>query len=156
MSLQATAQKGGSGASLGEGLCEAPAQTPRALGRIPASPNKGSGEGWPRRAADQSAQDHDARAAGAAGGRQGRLQPRRGLQPARLLCEELTPKLPRAASPPVGGSWTCPGAYACVPECEGTCGWVSMRECALKMCVSVRLCELERVGMGLYTRGMSQ
>lgn len=84
------------------------------------------------------------------------LQPRRGLQPARLLCEELTPKLPRAASPPVGGSWTCPGAYACVPECEGTCGWVSMRECALKMCVSVRLCELERVGMGLYTRGMSQ
>ena len=67
------------------------------------------------------------------------LQPRRGLQPARLLCEELTPKLPRAASPPVGGPWTCPGAYACVPECEGTCGWVSMRECALKMCVSVRL-----------------
>lgn len=105
MSLQATAQKGGSGASLGEGPCEAPAQTPWALGRIPASRNKGSGEGSPRRAAGQSAQDHDARAAGAAGGRQGRLQPRRGPAEAmqrrargRRTCR--LPHLPHLPPPP--------------------------------------------------------
>lgn len=112
MSLQATAQKGGSGASLGEGPCEAPAQTPWALGRIPASRNKGSGEGSPRRAAGQSAQDHDARAAGAAGGRQGRLQPRRGPAEAmqrrargRRTCR--LPHLPPPA-PAAPAARTCP------------------------------------------------
>lgn len=48
---------------------------------------------------------------------------------------------------PVGGSWT--GACTCarVRACADMCGWVSTRDYALKVRVSVTLCELECVGV---------